>query len=122
MEWYLKVMSNYAVFDGRARRQEYWMFVLINSLISIGLLIVDRIVFGSDGVGLLRGLYSLGVFIPTIAVTTRRLHDIGKSGWMQLVALIPLIGVIWLLVLECTEGDNGANQYGQDPKQLAYEY
>lgn len=62
------------------------------------------------------GAYSLAILVPTLAVTVRRLHDIGKSGWMYFVGLIPLIGGIWLLVLLVTEGNHGPNQYGEDPK------
>jgi uncharacterized membrane protein YhaH (DUF805 family) len=61
-------------------------------------------------------LYGLALFIPGLAVAVRRLHDIGKSGWMILVALIPLIGGIWLLILLVKEGDSGSNEYGPDPK------
>lgn len=109
MEWYLKVIRSYAVFEGRARRQEYWMFVLFNVIISIGLGLVDLAVFGPMGIGLIRGLYSLAVLLPSIAVGVRRMHDVNKSGWY---ILIP----IYNLVLAATEGDKGANQYGEDPK------
>lgn len=113
MEWYLKVVrDNYANFNGRARRQEYWMFVLFNLLISIGANIIDY-VLGTSFISL---LYSLAVFIPGLAVSVRRLHDTGKSGWMMLIALIPIIGAIWLIVLFATEGDMGPNKYGPDPK------
>lgn len=63
------------------------------------------------------GLYSLAVFIPSLAVTVRRLHDTNHSGWMYFVSLIPLIGGIWLLILLCTDGTHGQNQYGPDPKE-----
>lgn len=122
MEWYLKVVrDNYANFEGRARRQEYWMFVLFNILIQIGLLILIGI-FGAISESLmflpaiLLVVYALGVFIPALAVLVRRLHDTGNSGWMYFISLIPLIGGIWLLVLMCTEGQVGPNQYGPDPK------
>ena len=124
MEWYLKVMrDNYANFKGRARRKEYWMYVLIQSIIMIGLMILDSILgldFELQGISLGYGyLYLIGVivhFIPSLAVLVRRLHDVGKSGWFYFIFLIPIIGIIWLLVLYCTEGQKQDNKWGPDPK------
>ncbi len=119
MNWYLKVLKQYADFNGRARRQEYWMFVLFNVIFMFAASLLDKLLGLSDpltGLGPLYGLYILAVFIPGIAVAIRRLHDIGKSGWMLLLALIPIIGGIWLIVLMVREGDRGDNQYGPDPK------
>jgi len=123
MNWYLKVLKeNYANFDGRARRKEYWMYTLFNLLIFIGLAIVAVIFLSMELNGLgaviygLALVYSLATLIPGLAVAVRRLHDTGKSGWMILIGIIPLIGGIWLLILYCTEGDSGDNQYGSDPK------
>lgn len=116
MNWYLKVVrDNYANFSGRARRKEYWMFVLINLIISYGLIILGG-VFESSILVILSYVYSLAVLIPSIAVAVRRMHDIGKSGWMILVGLIPVVGAIWLIVLLATEGNSGSNEYGPDPK------
>ena len=70
------------------------------------------------GYGPLYGLYALAMLIPGLAVAVRRLHDVGKSGWMILIALIPLIGAIWLLVLMVTDSNAGENQYGQNPKEI----
>lgn len=109
------VLKKYSEFTGRSRRKEYWMFTLFSLIISIVLSSIDRFVFGLEGYGI-NSLYSLVVMIPSLAVSVRRLHDVGKSGWFLLIALIPLIGAIWLLVLFCTEGNNGENQYGPDPK------
>ena len=127
MQWYLKVLKQYADFDGRARRTEFWMFVLFNVLVSIVLGIVDAMIgtatfYGSGSMvsfspGLLGGLYSLAVLIPSIAVTVRRLHDTDRSGWWVLIGLIPFIGSIVLLVFACLEGTRGPNAYGMDPKQ-----
>ncbi len=120
MNWYLAVLKNYAGFSGRARRTEYWMFVLFNAIFSSIAVFLDYI-FDIDfgyGYGAISGLYSLVVFIPSLAVSVRRLHDIGKSGWMLLIGLIPLIGVIWLIILFVTEGNKGENQYGPDPKAM----
>ncbi len=124
MEWYLKVMrDNYANFSGRARRREYWMYVLVQSIIMIGLMILDSILgldFELQGISLGYGyLYLIGVivhFIPSLAVLVRRLHDVGKSGWFYFIFLIPIIGIIWLLVLYCTEGQKHDNKWGPDPK------
>ncbi len=120
MNWYLKVLKQYADFNGRARRKEYWMFVLFNIIFAICAILIDNIIgtaIDGIGYGIVYLLYTLAVFIPGLAVTVRRLHDIGKSGWMILVAFIPFIGGIWLLVLTATEGNLGSNQYGPDPKK-----
>ena len=120
MNWYLKVLRHYADFSGRAQRAEFWYFILFNMIISIILGVVDGMIGTFDpqtGYGLLSGIYSLAVFIPTVAVTTRRLHDIGKSGWWQLIALIPLIGIIILIIWLVKDSEEGANQYGRNPKE-----
>ena len=124
MEWYLKVMrDNYANFSGRARRKEYWMFVLVQTIVMIGLMILDSVLgldFELQGISLGYGyLYLIGIivhFSPSLALVVRRLHDVGKSGWFYFIFLIPLIGVIWLLVLYCTEGQKQDNKWGPDPK------
>jgi uncharacterized membrane protein YhaH (DUF805 family) len=113
MEWYLLVLKKYAVFNGRARRKEYWMFALFNMIIAAVLLVVDKILGTSN---IFYSLYCLATLIPSIAVAVRRLHDVGKSGFWYFIALIPLIGWIWLLVLLCMEGQHGQNSYGEDPK------
>jgi uncharacterized membrane protein YhaH (DUF805 family) len=117
LEWYLKVVKeNYANFEGRARRSEYWYFALVNIIISVILGVIDSVI----GISVLGGIYSLAVLVPSIAVGVRRMHDIGKSGWYLLVALIPIAGFIWLLVLLCKEGDTGPNEYGADPKNPTF--
>jgi uncharacterized membrane protein YhaH (DUF805 family) len=121
MNWYLKVLKQYADFSGRARRKEYWMFVLFNMIFAIVAMILDNVLgIAMEGIGYgpLYGLYALAMLIPGLAVTVRRLHDVGKSGWMILIALIPLIGSIWLLVLMVTDSNAGENQYGQNPKEV----
>ncbi|SIN90831.1 DUF805 domain-containing protein [Salinivibrio sp. ES.052] len=112
MEWYLHVLRNYVTFSGRAHRREYWMFVLINFCISIALSIVGEL----TGLVILSFIYSLAVLLPTLAVTSRRLHDTGRSAWWMLVALIPILGVIVLLVLCALEGEYNNNQYGPSPQ------
>lgn len=112
IEWYKKVvLENYANFNGRARRAEYWNFVLVNIIISILLMVVDSVI----GIQVLSGIYSLALLIPSIAAAVRRLHDLDKSGWFLLLAFIPLVN-IWLIVLLASEGTRGPNQYGADPK------
>lgn len=106
--------SKYAKFDGRARRAEFWYFVLYNALFSLGCSIIDGLLFG--GTPILSTIYSLAVLVPGLALSVRRLHDINKSGWFLLIALIPIVGAIWLLVLYTTPGTMGDNQYGPDPK------
>ena len=108
MKWYLKVLQNYAAFEGRARRKEYWMFFLFNLLIGYGLLFL-AVVADLPALMFAGTLYSFGVLIPGLAVAVRRMHDVGKSGWYL---LIPFYGFI----LACTEGEKGENKYGADPK------
>ena len=114
MNWYLTVLKKYAVFSGRARRKEYWYFVLFNFLIAFGLGVIDGLLgLVSDlGIGLLGGIYSIAVLIPTIAVAVRRLHDTGRSGWWLLIFFVPLIGFIFWLVFMLSESQPGKNQYG----------
>jgi len=112
MQWYLDVLKKYAVFSGRARRQEYWMFALFNIVISIVLSIIGSVL----DLGILSIIYSLAVLLPSLGVSVRRLHDTGKSGWWILIALIPLAGVIILIVFLATEGKREPNAYGPDPK------
>ncbi len=122
MNWYLKVLKDYAKFDGRARRSEYWYFVLFNIIASFILGFVDGILGLSlveGSLGLLSGLYSLFVLIPSISVAVRRLHDVGQSGWMLLISLIPCIGVFILLYFLIKDGDQGDNEYGPSPKTVS---
>ena len=116
MNWYLKVLKQYADFNGRSRRKEYWMFVLINLIISWSLAILDN-VFGTGLFTVISTIYSLVVLVPGLAVSVRRLHDIGKSGWYYLLVLLPIIGWIWLIVLFATDSEVGPNKWGQNPKE-----
>ncbi len=122
MNWYLGVLKKYAVFSGRARRKEYWMFFLFNLIISIILLAIDKMTGSfseTTGIGILESIYSLAVIIPSIAVAVRRLHDTDRSGWWLLIALIPLIGAIVLLVFMVQDGKPGQNRYGPNPKEAS---
>lgn len=121
MNWYLKVLRQYVDFEGRARRKEYWMFVLINLLAGIVFALLDDMFGLADkemGTGVLSTLYALAVLLPGIAVSVRRLHDINRSGWWLLLVFIPVIGAIWLIVLMATDGKPGQNQYGINPKEV----
>ena len=121
MNWYLKVLKQYADFSGRARRKEYWMFVLFNMIFAIVAMGLDNafgIAIGEIGYGPLYGIYGLVLFIPSLAVSVRRLHDVGKSGWMILIPIIPIIGAIWLFVLMVTDSNPERNQYGENPKEV----
>lgn len=116
LEWYLAVLKKYSVFDGRSHRTEFWMFVLWSLVVGVVLGILD-VVLGTDGqyIGLLGGLYNLAILVPSLAVGARRLHDIDRSGWWQLVGLIPLVGLIVLIVWWAQPGQAAVNQHGPDP-------
>lgn len=110
MKYYINVLKKYAVFNGRARRKEYWMFILFNYIIVFILGIIQGILgmdVSSDKISL-GDIYSIAVFIPTIAVGIRRMHDINKSGWWILVP-------IYNIVLFVMPGTVGKNDYGEDP-------
>ncbi|QNE76185.1 DUF805 domain-containing protein [Streptomyces finlayi] len=112
MNWYLDVLKNYAGFSGRARRKEYWMFVLFNCLaalvlVGIGFVIETQIPYI---------IYILAVLVPALAVMVRRLHDTGRSGWWMLISFVPLVGGIMLLVFLASDGKPEANAYGENPK------
>ena len=105
------VLQKYAVFTGRARRKEYWMFFLFNMIASFLVGIISGIMMGtgSTDFDLLGTLYSVAVLLPSIAVGVRRMHDVGKSGWFLLIP-------IYNFILAVTDGEKGENQYGADPK------
>jgi uncharacterized membrane protein YhaH (DUF805 family) len=113
MEWYLKVLKQYVGFSGRARRKEYWMFMLFNMIASIILTVVD---YATDLSPLFSGIYSLAVLLPSLAVTIRRLHDTGKSGAWILIGLIPFVGGIIILIFTCMDSQPNDNQFGPNPK------
>lgn len=121
MKWYLKVLKQYADFTGRARRTEYWMFVLFNMIFAIAAAVLDNLLglkFTPEiPYGFIYLIYGLATFIPGLAVMVRRLHDVDKSGWWFLISIIPIIGTIWIIVLLATDGTPGTNQYGVNPKE-----
>ncbi len=108
MNWYLKVLKQYADFNGRARRKEYWMFVLFNMIFSYSLAFIPLIIEVPE-LSILYTIYSFGVLIPYFAVGVRRMHDAGKSGWFLLIP-------IYNLVLACTDSEEGDNKWGSNPK------
>lgn len=152
MKWYLSALKKYAVFSGRARRKEYWTFVLFNMIFAIVARIIDtvlrncifvevyyrsvaletdlsqvqRMVDGFFGFfyrhlygGPIYIIYVLAILLPGLSVAVRRLHDVGKGWWYLFISLIPIAGPIWLLVLMCSDGTPGENQFGLNPKEKA---
>jgi uncharacterized membrane protein YhaH (DUF805 family) len=118
--WKKVVLENYANFDGRARRAEFWWYFLANFLIGVVLNIIDAAAglrFGG-GIGVIATIYGLAVLLPGLAVGVRRLHDTDKSGWWLLIGLIPIVGFIILIVFWATEGRPGVNRYGGSPKYV----
>lgn len=113
MNWYIAVLKKYAVFTGRARRKEFWMFVLINLIISVVLSFAE---IALGGPGIMSIIYSLAVLLPGIGVSIRRLHDTNRSGWWLLIGLIPLVGLIIMIIFMVQDSQAGENQYGPNPK------
>jgi uncharacterized membrane protein YhaH (DUF805 family) len=120
MNWYIGAFKKGLDFSGRARRQEYWMFVLVGGIVSVVLTIIDVTVLSgvAGGIGLLTGVYSLVALVPALAAGVRRLHDTGRSGWWFFIVLIPLFGAITLLVFYVLDSEPGTNQYGPNPKAV----
>ncbi len=119
MGWYLQVLRQYAVFSGRARRQEFWVFTLFNILISVALAALDALMGTYDsevGLGLLGIVYGLAVLLPALGVAIRRLHDVNRSGWWLLIAFIPFLGALVLLLFMVTDSSPGSNRFGENPK------
>lgn len=112
-DWFLKCMKNYVNFNGRARRKEYWFFALFYVIGALASMILDYI-FGTEII--FYALYIIGMALPQLGVTVRRLHDTGKSGWWYLICLVPIIGVILLIIWFTKEGDSHNNLYGQPVK------
>ena len=122
MDWFIGALKKYAVFEGRARRREYWFYVLFWVIIALALNVVDRMLgmYNAEmSMGALGGLFWLGTLLPSLAVGARRLHDTGRSGWWLLIGLIPLIGAIVLIVFFVLDSQPGVNQYGDNPKGLS---
>ncbi len=126
MQWYIGAFKKFAQFAGRARRKEFWMFALFNVIVAIIIGIIESVLglattSAANGTASFNGgplsiIYSLAAIVPGLALGARRLHDIGKSGWLQLIALIPIVGVFILLYWFIKEGDAGQNKFGANPK------
>ncbi len=118
MTWFITVLKKYAVFEGRARRKEYWYFILVYVLVAIVLSFLDS-AFATRG--LLGAVLGLALLVPTVAVGVRRLHDTDRSGWWVLIGLIPFIGAIVLIIFFVIDSQPGANRFGPNPKSEAVE-
>lgn len=120
MNWYVKVLKQYLDFSGRARRKEYWFFVLFSIAFTILIIFLDEFLSRNRGymIGLVYIIYGVFVLLPSLSVSVRRLHDIGKSGLWILLFLIPFAGWFWLLILLCMEGQNKTNKWGENPKGI----
>jgi len=115
MNYYLDCLkTKYFCFSGRARRKEYWMFALVNFVITLVLGFIDQKFTG----GILQFVYGIAVLLPCLGVCVRRLHDIGKTGWWLLICLVPIVGPIVFLVFMCLDSKPGTNEYGPNPKGL----
>nr|WP_232243107.1 DUF805 domain-containing protein [Paenibacillus sp. GSMTC-2017] len=112
-------MKDYVTFTGRARRKEYWLFVLVNAIIGT---LLYSLTFISESLVFLYWIYGIAVFLPSLAVLVRRLHDTNRSGWWFLINFVPFVGWIVLLVFLCLDGSPGTNEYGEDPKGSASQY
>jgi uncharacterized membrane protein YhaH (DUF805 family) len=111
------IKNHYFDFEGRARRRDYWFFVLIYFIVSIILSVIDAFTFKLIvDFPVLVNIYYLALLLPSLGISVRRLHDISKSGWWVLINLIPLIGGIWFIILAATDSQKGSNQYGENPK------
>jgi len=118
MNWYLAALKKYAVFSGRARRKELWYFWLFGFIFGLILAFIDMVTGTwntETGGGLLSNIFILVMILPNLAVSTRRLHDIGRTGWWILIMLIPLIGLIVLLIFYSQKGTQGENKHGPNP-------
>lgn len=122
MDWYLKVLKNYVGFRGRARRKEYWMFILVNIIFTFVLGLLDKMLGWqrAGGEGILTTIYGILVFLPWWAVQFRRLHDTDRSAWWALLFLIPFIGWLIIIVFNCQAGTPGENRFGPDRSYPAF--
>lgn len=121
MSWFLEALKKYAVFSGRARRKEYWMYALFVGIIYIVLAVIAGASKSTAGIALL-GVFYLAILLPSLAVGVRRLHDTGRSGWWLLFGLVPLAGPITMLVFACLDSQPGPNKYGPNPKEAVAAY
>ncbi|MDR7379589.1 uncharacterized membrane protein YhaH (DUF805 family) [Rhodoferax ferrireducens] len=119
MNWFVDALKKYAVFSGRAQRSEYWYFFLFYFGLAIGAALLDGMVGAFNrqaGVGVFGSIVALGLLLPSLAVGVRRLHDIDRSGWWLLIAVVPVVGAIVLLVFSLKDSQPGSNRFGPNPK------
>lgn len=119
MDDYIHILEQYAVLRGRTSRKEYWMFMLFNVIVFFSVLVIGVFLMGITRKAafiFLPVAYVLAIIIPLFSASVRRLHDTGRSAWWLLVYLIPFLGGIWILVLLCLRGTEGANMFGVDPR------
>ena len=114
-DWFKKGLRNYVNFSGRARRKEYWCFVLVQIGLIVIAMVLDSIIFGSE-TGLFYVVLGLGLFLPSVAVAIRRLHDTNRSGWWFLLSFIPLIGSLILVIFLASDTKLETNQWGLPAK------
>jgi uncharacterized membrane protein YhaH (DUF805 family) len=122
MNWYLAVLKNYVGFAGRARRMEYWMFMIVNFLVYAGLLVIDRMMghaIGEYGPGPLCAIYGLAVALPWLAVVFRRLHDTDRTGLWIFIHMLPLLGSIIFFIFMVMDSTPGTNRFGPNPKSAS---
>lgn len=118
MNWYGEAFSKYATFRERARRKEYWTFTLINTAIALVIATLELLLgfSGTYGDGPISTVFIFIIALPSLAVSVRRLHDIGQNGWLVLIMLIPVLGTLILIGLALKDSEFGDNQYGAYPK------
>jgi uncharacterized membrane protein YhaH (DUF805 family) len=109
-------LVRYAIFDGRARRSEFWWFWLFCAAAAIAAASVDSVLGAGEGIGVAEVVVTVSLLVPSIAVTVRRLHDSGRSGWWFLILLVPIVGFVMLLVSLTADSDYGENEYGPSSK------
>ncbi|WP_298429792.1 DUF805 domain-containing protein [uncultured Jannaschia sp.] len=109
------LQQKYATFSGRASRSEFWWFALFSFIGGVVASLIDGVIFGSDNGGIVNGLFTLAIIVPSLAVGARRLHDTDRTGWWLLIWLVPLIGWIVLIVFWVLRGTDGENRFGPPP-------
>ncbi len=115
MNWFIQAFKKYAVFNGRARRKEFWMYYLFLMIFMVVAAVIDALM----GSFVLSAVFTLATLVPTLSVYIRRLHDTGRSGWWILISLIPVVGGLVLFYFLISDGGVEDNQYGESPKMVA---
>ena len=122
MSWYVDALKKYAVFNGRSRRREYWVFSLCNLMVFVVFVVIQGLRLGMAAelaMAVIETLFFLAVLIPALAVAVRRLHDTGRSGWWLLIGFVPIVGLVVLIVFLVLDSQTGENRYGPNPKGIA---